>query len=96
VPQFSPPTGVNGLAWVDVVGLSVLAGVGFTVSLLIGELSFGIGSQRNDHVKVAVLTGSLLAALLAAIILRLRNRIYRRIWETETADPDRDNIADIY
>ena len=86
----------EGLAWVDVLGLSVLAGIGFTVSLLIGELSFGIGSERDDHVKVAVLTGSLVAALLAAVILRLRNRIYRRIWETETADRDRDNVPDIY
>jgi Na+:H+ antiporter, NhaA family len=86
----------EGLAWVDVLGLSVLAGIGFTVSLLIGELSFGIGSERDDHVKVAVLTGSLVAALLAAIILGLRNRIYRGIWETETADRDRDNIPDIY
>ena len=42
-----------GLAWIDVVGLAVLAGIGFTVSLLIGELAFGIGSDRDDHVKVA-------------------------------------------
>jgi Na+:H+ antiporter, NhaA family len=48
------------------------------VSLLIGELAFGIGSERDDHVKVAVLTGWLTAALLAAVVLRLRNRVYAR------------------
>ena len=69
-------------------GLAVLAGIGFTVSLLIGELAFGIGSDRDDHVKVAVLTGSLAAALLAAVILRLRNRTYRRIHDAETADDE--------
>ena len=85
-----------GLAWIDVAGLSVLAGIGFTVSLLIGELAFGAGSERDDHVKVAVLVGSLAAALIAAVILRLRNRTYRRLHEVETADRDRDDIPDVY
>jgi Na+/H+ antiporter NhaA len=48
-------------------GLALLGGVGFTVSLLIGELAFGIGSGQDDHAKVAVLLGSLLAAVLAGI-----------------------------
>ena len=50
----------EGLTWLDVFGSSVLGGIGFTVSLLIGELAFGLGSERDDHVKVAVLAGSLL------------------------------------
>ena len=54
------------LSWLDVLGLAMLAGIGFTVSLLIGELAFGEGSARDDHVKVAVLFGSVLAAVLAA------------------------------
>jgi NhaA family Na+:H+ antiporter len=71
------------LAWIDVVGLAVLAGIGFTVSLLIGELAFGAGSVVDEHVKVAVLTGSVVAALLAAVVLRTRNRVYRRIGEQD-------------
>ncbi|HEY0002975.1 MAG TPA: Na+/H+ antiporter NhaA, partial [Actinoplanes sp.] len=86
----------SGLAWIDVVGLSVLAGIGFTVSLLIGELAFGVGSEQDDRVKVAVLAGSLVAALLAAVILRLRNRTYRRIHEEENVDQDRDDVPDVY
>jgi NhaA family Na+:H+ antiporter len=85
-----------GLAWIDVFGLSVLAGIGFTVSLLIGELAFGVGSQQDGRVKVAVLAGSLIAALLAAVVLRLRNRTYRRICEEENADRDGDAIPDVY
>ncbi|MEU8233486.1 Na+/H+ antiporter NhaA [Actinoplanes sp. NPDC048967] len=85
-----------GLAWIDVFGLSVLAGIGFTVSLLIGELAFGVGSELDGRVKVAVLAGSLVAALLAAVILRLRNRTYRRICEEESADRDGDDIPDVY
>jgi NhaA family Na+:H+ antiporter len=73
----------EGLAWWDVLGLSLLAGIGFTVSLLVGELAFGAGSERDDHVKVGVLAGSLLAALLATVVLRLRNRVYRRLLDQE-------------
>ena len=67
------------LSWLDVLGLSLLAGIGFTVSLLVGELAFGAGSERDEHVKVGVLTGSLVAILLAAIVLRARNRVYVRV-----------------
>jgi NhaA family Na+:H+ antiporter len=67
------------LAWWDVLGLSLLAGVGFTVSLLIGELAYGAGSERDDHVKVGILAGSLVAIALATVVLRLRNRVYRRL-----------------
>ena len=41
----------DDLTWTDVFGLALLAGVGFTVSLLVGELAFGTGSERDDHVK---------------------------------------------
>jgi NhaA family Na+:H+ antiporter len=70
---------------VDVLGVALLAGIGFTVSLLIGELAFGLASERTDHVKVAVLTGSVLAALLAAVLLRIRDGVHRRIQEAEVA-----------
>ncbi len=73
----------EGLAWVDVAGLSLLAGIGFTVSLLIGELAFEPGSMHEEHVKVGVLTGSVLAALAAAVVLGARNRTYRRIEERD-------------
>jgi NhaA family Na+:H+ antiporter len=86
----------TGLSWIDVCGLAVLSGVGFTVSLLIGELAFGVGSDAYDRVKVAVLLGSLTAAVLATVVLRLRNRTYRRLYEAEQVDADRDDIPDVY
>jgi Na+:H+ antiporter, NhaA family len=67
----------SDLSWWDVVGLALLGGIGFTVSLLIGELAFGAGSLRDEHVKVGVLVGTLTAALLATLLLRIRNRRYR-------------------
>ena len=74
------------LSWWDVLGLSVLAGIGFTVSLLIGELAFGPGSEADEHVKVGILVGSLVAAALASVVLRARNRVYRRIAARERDD----------
>lgn len=86
----------EGLAWTDVFGLALLGGIGFTVSLLIGELAFGAGTARDDQAKVAVLTGSLIAALLASVVLRLRNAAYRRIHEAESIDADHNGIPDVY
>ncbi|WP_138735443.1 Na+/H+ antiporter NhaA [Modestobacter excelsi] len=84
------------LGWPDVLGLALLGGIGFTVSLLIGELAFGAGSERDEHVKVGVLLGTVLAALLATVVLRLRNRRYRRIAAAERVDTDADGVPDVY
>ncbi|MFD5141409.1 Na+/H+ antiporter NhaA [Streptomyces sp. NPDC058378] len=83
------------LAWADVFALAVLAGIGFTVALLIGELAFPDPAQA-DQVKAAVLVGSLIAAALAAILIKRRDRIYRRLSEEENRDNDHDGIPDIY
>ena len=96
VARFTHAELEEGLTWTDVVGVAMLGGIGFTVSLLIGELAFGLGTERDDHVKVAVLTGSLAAALLAAVVLRVRDRAYRRIREQEALDRDHDGVPDVY
>ena len=66
-------------AWIDMVGMAFVGGIGFTVSLLVGELAFGAGSTADEHVKVGVLVGSLLSALVGAAILGVRNRHYRAL-----------------
>jgi NhaA family Na+:H+ antiporter len=86
----------DSLEWIDVLGLSVLAGIGFTVSLLIGELAYGASSQADEHVKIGVLGGSLVSAMVAAVILRTRNRHYRAIDAEERRDDDGDGIPDVY
>ncbi len=83
------------LAWADVFALAVLAGIGFTVALLIGELAFP-DPAASEHVKAAVLIGSVIAACIAALLIKRRNRIYRRLYEEETRDDDHDGIPDIY
>ncbi|MEF2529022.1 Na+/H+ antiporter NhaA [Streptomyces sp. CS62] len=83
------------LTWADVFGLAVLAGIGFTVSLLIGELAFP-GQAVTEQIKAAVLIGSAISAILAALLLRHRNTVYKRLYEEETLDTDADGIPDIY
>ncbi|MCK8677963.1 Na+/H+ antiporter NhaA [Streptomyces lichenis] len=84
------------LDWGDVLALAALAGIGFTVSLLIGELAFGDDPGTTAEVKAAVLTGSLIAAVLATVLLRLRVRRYRALYEDEERDEDRSGVPDIY
>ena len=86
----------DSFKWIDIFGVSVLAGVGFTVSLLVAELSFGHGSIHDDHAKVGILTASLIAALLAAAVLSTRNRQYRLAEAAEEIDSDQDGIPDVY
>ncbi|QQC90555.1 Na+/H+ antiporter NhaA [Streptomyces alfalfae] len=86
----------DDLAWPDVFAVASLAGIGFTVSLLIGELAFTGDPLLTDEIKAAVLAGSLIAAVLSGILLKLRNAKYRRLWEDEERDEDLDGIPDVY
>lgn len=63
------------LSWWDVATLGSLAGVGFTVSLLINELAFG-GTEADAMGTLAVLLASTIAAIFATIALQFRKRAY--------------------
>lgn len=84
------------LAWPDVFAVATLAGIGFTVSLLIGELAFAGDAVLTDEVKAAVLIGSFIAAVLASVLLKLRVRKYQALVSDEERDEDEDGIPDIY
>jgi NhaA family Na+:H+ antiporter len=84
------------LRWIDLTGVGVLAGIGFTVSLLVAELSFGAESAHNDDAKIAIMIASVLASVAASVILLARNRRYRRIADQEAVDSDGDGVPDVY
>ncbi|MCX5525573.1 Na+/H+ antiporter NhaA [Streptomyces bobili] len=84
------------LAWADVFAVASLAGIGFTVSLLIGELAFEGDAVLTDEIKAAVLIGSVIAAVLATVLLKLRNTKYRLMYEYEERDEDLSGVPDIY
>ena len=84
------------LSWIDMLGLSALAGIGFTVSLLVNELSFGQDSALGDMGKVGILTASLLAAIIGSLIVVPRNRYYKKIAMLERMDSDADGVPDVF
>ena len=94
--RFTRATLDDDLAWRDVLGVALLAGIGFTVSLLIGELAFGYGTVTGADAKIGVLLGSVVAGALAAVVLVSRNAAYRRIEEQDTLDTDHDGVPDVY
>jgi NhaA family Na+:H+ antiporter len=69
----------RGLTWADVVAVGTLAGIGFTVSLLIASLAFGDDADLVGLSKTSVLVASLAAALLASVLLLRRNAAYKRL-----------------
>ena len=82
----------RGLSWWDVLGMSALAGIGFTVSLLIGDLAFA--GERVSEVKMAVLAASLLSAIIGAAILMWRDRFYRSVFESRSAPVPDSRLAE--
>jgi Na+:H+ antiporter, NhaA family len=60
----------QGVTWVQIYGLSLLAGIGFTMSLFIGALSFS-GPDEMNAVRMGVLFGSALSAVAGFAVLRL-------------------------
>jgi NhaA family Na+:H+ antiporter len=67
------------LVWPDVLAVAVLAGIGFTVSLLIAELAFDDDPALAGEAKAAVLLGSVIAAVAAGCLLKLRDNAYRAL-----------------
>lgn len=64
----------ENLRWADLISVGLLAGIGFTVSLLIAELSFDDGSASLAAGKIGILAGSVLSAVLAIVFLALTKR----------------------
>jgi NhaA family Na+:H+ antiporter len=61
----------QGASWLQIYGVAMLCGIGFTMSLFIGELAFPGQPEKVEAAKIGILLGSLLSALLGCLILRL-------------------------
>lgn len=91
--------GVNldsDIAWVDIIGLAVTGGIGFTVSMLVAELSFAAGDAHTEDAKIGIMIGSVTAAICGAVILSMRNKHYKLIAQKEALDENQDGIPDIF
>ena len=58
-------------SWSQLYGVSILCGIGFTMSLFIGLLAFPTSQALQDETKIGVLTGSLIAGMIGWLVLRL-------------------------
>lgn len=60
----------RGTTWLQIYGLSLLCGIGFTMSLFIGALAFPGAPHLVDEAKIGILAGSLVSALIGFAVLR--------------------------
>ncbi len=93
VATFTRATLDRGLSWWDVLGMACLAGIGFTVSLLIGDLAFA--GDRASEVKMSVLGASLLSAILGSALLMWRDRYYRRLYARRSTPVTKDRAVPV-
>ena len=89
VTRLTPLRLAQGIGIRDLLPVGLLAGIGFTVSLLIVELSFEPGSEHGTGAKIAVLLGSVVSAVVGALALRHDARRTDR-----TDDMNLDGIPD--
>ena len=61
----------NNSNWFNLYGVGILTGIGFTMSLFVGNLAFADNIQYMDGVKIGVLTGSLLSTLFGYFLILL-------------------------
>ena len=61
----------SNTSWYNFYGVGVLTGIGFTMSLFVGNLAFAENMQYMDGVKIGVLTGSLLSTLFGYFLILL-------------------------
>ena len=64
----------NNSNWLNLYGVGILTGIGFTMSLFIGNLAFVENTQYIDGVKIGVLSGSLLSTLIGYFLLLITSK----------------------
>ena len=96
VARFTRASLSSSLRWADVLAVGILAGIGFTVSLLIGELAFETDPGQETAAKIGILAASVISAVAASVALSRRKRAYAELAAIEEADSDGDGVPDVY
>ena len=64
----------NNANWLSIYGVSILTGIGFTMSLFVGNLAFAENTQYIEGVKIGVLSGSLLSTIFGYMLLLISSK----------------------
>ena len=64
----------NNSNWMSLYGVAILTGIGFTMSLFVGNLAFVENTEYIDGVKIGVLSGSLLSTVFGYFLLLLSSK----------------------
>ena len=83
---------LRGATWLQIYGVALLCGIGFTMSLFIGALAFPARPELIEEAKIGVLLGSLVSAFAGYILLRLAPQHLRH--EEEEAGQAREIHVD--
>lgn len=82
---------MTGASWLQIYAVSILCGIGFTMSLFIGELAFPGKNEAaqllRDEAKIGILMGSLFSALVGYLILRFAPQKQRHEVKAEVGAP---------
>ncbi len=79
---------LRGATWLQIYGVALLCGIGFTMSLFIGALAFPARPELVEEAKIGVLLGSLVSALAGYVLLRLAPQHLRH--EEREAEQERE------
>jgi len=86
---------LRGATWLQIYGVSLLCGIGFTMSLFIGALAFPASPGLIEEAKIGVLLGSSISALAGFLILRLAPLADRHREEEATQDEEISTAGDV-
>jgi NhaA family Na+:H+ antiporter len=71
----------SSASWLQIIAVSCIAGIGFTMSLLVGNLAFSHARAFEDQAKLGVLAASLASAVVGLVLLRMSSPVQARAAE---------------
>ena len=93
--RFGLASRLRAATWLQVWGVAMLCGIGFTMSLFIGALAFPGDPERVEEAKLGILAGSFLSALGGYLVLRLAPAHPRHQEEESLQDREIEGDGDV-